>query len=140
MERRSFPSQLIKVLRSLYYKTMSHICIVNYQKRCCWIDIPTKKVWGKSPYGFVDLNIYVGDIFRWWTAKVDLGISLQRNIHGNSLLYVDDNVMTQRTEEQLQRAIFTFSSFIRNYGLQISATETKTMAFKGNCLIRNKVV
>ena len=48
------------------------------------------------------------DIFRRWAAKVDSGISLQRNIHVNA----DDMVMIQKTEDQLQRPIFTFNSII----------------------------
>ena len=67
-------------------------------------DIPTNKgVRQECPTSPTLFNIYMDGIFQRWTAKVDSGISLQRNIHVNALLYTDYKVMIQKTEEQLHR-------------------------------------
>lgn len=57
-----------------------------------------------------------------------------------SLLNADVKVVIQKTEGQLQKTIFTFDKILQNYGLEISATRSKTMAVEGKHVIRLKVV
>ena len=79
-------------------------------------------------------------IFRLWNAKLDPGISLQRNTHVNTLRYTDGSVIIQKTEDQLQKAIFTLNNILRYYWLKISPPKSQTMSFKGKHPIRTKMV
>ena len=137
MERRGFPTQLIAVLQSLYNRTSITLDLNGRLTE----DIPTNKgVRQGCPISPTLFNIYIDDVLRLWKTKVDSGIQLQGDIYVNSLLYADDKVIIQETEDQLQKAIFTFNTILRNYGLRISAAKSKTMAFLGKRPIRTKIV
>lgn len=46
--------------------------------------------------------------------KFSVNIFIQLNIHLSGLLYAEDKVLIQKTEDQLQRAIFKFNNIIQH--------------------------
>ena len=47
-------------------------------------------------------NTYIDDL-RNWKYKVDAGIALKRNRYLNTLLFADDQIIKQNTEDKLQK-------------------------------------
>ena len=58
----------------------------------------------------------------------------------NSLLCVGDSVIMQKTEEQLQKGIFTLNNMLRDSVLNISAPKSQITAFKGKPPIKKKII
>ena len=51
-------------------------------------------------------NIYVDDLPSSWKHKADSGIVLKRNLYLNTLLFADDQVIMQDSEDKLQKSIY----------------------------------
>lgn len=87
--------------------------------------IPTNKgVRQACPLSPTLFNIYTDEIFWLQIANIDLGISLQRNKHVNSLLYTDDSVINRENTRPIQKAIFIFNILLQDYGIKISAPKS----------------
>jgi len=56
------------------------------------------------------------------------------------LLFADDQVIIQDTEDNLQKAVHKLDQLITEYGLTISVEKTKSLAFKGRDPVRTKIV
>jgi len=56
------------------------------------------------------------------------------------LLFADDQVITADTEDSLQKAAHKLNQIITEYGLTISAQNTKSVPFKGRDPVRTKIV
>ena len=80
-------------------------------------------------------NIYIYDLLRNWKHKADTGIKLKRNIYLNTLLFTDDQVIIQDSEDKLQKSVYLLNQMSRDYNLKISADKIKIMAFKGKHLV-----
>lgn len=135
--RRGYPKHLVEAIKSLYKETS--ICLViggNLTEA-----IPTNKGVRQgcsiSPTLF---NIYIDDMFRTWKSYVNPGIYLKNNTFLNSLLYADDKVIIQDSEDKLQKSIYVLNKITKEYNFKIAAQKTKTMAFKGKYPIRTKIV
>ena len=74
-----------------------------------------------------------------WKHRVDAGIMLKRNLHINTLLFADDQVIIQDTEDKLQKSVYILHQLSKDYNLKISTDKTKIMAFKGKHLMRPKI-
>ena len=48
-------------------------------------------------------NIYIDDLLRKWKHKADAGIMRKRNLYINTLLFADDQVVIQDSEDKLQK-------------------------------------
>jgi len=54
-------------------------------------------------------NIYIDNLLRNWKHKADTGIKLKRNIYLNTLLFADDQVIIQDSEDKLQKSVYLFN-------------------------------
>jgi hypothetical protein len=68
------------------------------------------------------------------------GIRLNKNTCISSILYADDTVIIQESEDELQRAILKLNKTNEEYCLKISASKTKIMALSGKYQIRSQIV
>ena len=84
-------------------------------------------------------NIYIDDFLRNWKHKADAGIMLKINLYLNTLLFADDQVIIQDSEDKLQESIYVLNLMSKYYNLKISTDKTKIMAFKGKHLVRSKI-
>jgi len=84
-------------------------------------------------------NIYIDDLLRNWKHKADTGIKLERNIYFNTLLFADEQVIIQDSEDKFQKSVYLLNQMSKDYNLKISTDKTKIMAFKGKHLVRSKI-
>ena len=84
-------------------------------------------------------NIYIGDLLRNWKHKAGTGIKLKINIYLNTLLFSDDQIITQDSEDKLQKSVYLLNQMSKDYNLKISTDKTKIMAFKGKHFVRSKI-
>ena len=76
-----------------------------------------------------------------WKEKINPRIKLTPSSHRiNTLLFADDQVIMQKTEKDLQLAVFHLSQICKEYNLRISTQKTKVMAFRGKHPIRSKII
>ena len=68
------------------------------------------------------------------------GIKLSKNRQLSTLLFADGQVIIADTEDDLQKAAHKLNQITTEYGLNISAQKTKSMAFKGQDPVRTKIV
>jgi len=85
------------------------------------------------------LFLTFNDLLRNWKHKADTGIKLKRNIYLNTLLFADDQIIIQDSEDKLQKSVSLLNQMSKDYNLKISADKTKIMAFKGKHLVRSKI-
>jgi len=66
---------------------------------------------------------------------------LKRNLYFNTLLFADDQVIIQDSEDKLQRSIYmrVLTQMSKDYNLKISTDKTKIIVFKGKHLVRSKI-
>ena len=88
-----------------------------------------------------NIYIYIDDLLRNWKHRVDAGRMVKMKLHVNTLLFADDQVIIQNTEDKLQKSIYIYvlHQLSKDYNLKISTDKTKIMAFKGKHLIRSKI-
>ena len=64
---------------------------------------------------------------------------LKRNLYLNTLLFADDQVIIQDSEDKLHKYVYILNQISKDYNLKISMDKTKIMAFKGKHLVRSKI-
>jgi len=64
---------------------------------------------------------------------------LKRNLYLNTLLFADDPVIIQDSEDKLQKAVYILNQMSKHDNLKISTDKTKIMAFKGKHLVHSKI-
>ena len=64
---------------------------------------------------------------------------LKRNLYLNTLLFADDQVIIQDSENKLQKSVYILNQMSKDYNLKISTDKTKIMAFKGKHLAHSKI-
>jgi len=64
---------------------------------------------------------------------------LKRNIYLNTLLFADDQIIIQDSEDKLQKSVYILNQMSKDYNLKISTDKTKIMAFKGKHLVCSKI-
>jgi len=64
---------------------------------------------------------------------------LKRNLYLNTLLFADDQVIIQDSEDKLQKSLYILNQMRKEYNLKICTDKTKIMAFKGRHLGRSKI-
>ena len=84
-------------------------------------------------------NIYIDDLLRNWKHKADAGTLLKRNLYLNTLLFADDQVVIQDSEDKLQKPLYILNHMCKDYNLKIFTDKTKIMAFKGKHLVFSKI-
>jgi len=64
---------------------------------------------------------------------------LKRNLYLNTLLFADDQVIIQDSEDKLQKSVYILNQMRKDHNLKISMGKTKIMAFKGKHSVRSKI-
>jgi len=64
---------------------------------------------------------------------------LKRNLYLNTLLFADDQVIIQDSEDKLQKCVYILNQMSKDYNLKISTDKTKIIGFKGKHLLRSKI-
>jgi predicted enzyme involved in methoxymalonyl-ACP biosynthesis len=62
----------------------------------------------------------IDDIQSNWKPKVDAGIMLKRNLYLNTLIFADDQVIIQDSEDRLQKSVYILNQLSKDYNLKIS--------------------
>jgi hypothetical protein len=68
------------------------------------------------------------------------GIKITRDTQITHLVYADDQVLLEPTEDDLHRAVTELNSILQLYNLQISEIKTKAMGIQGKYWRRIKIV
>jgi hypothetical protein len=85
-------------------------------------------------------NIYSDDVIREWKTRSNPRIWLKEAAALNTLLFADDQIIIQESEDELQRSIFYLTNIYKSYNLKISINKTKTVSFKGKYPVRTKII
>ena len=64
---------------------------------------------------------------------------LKRNLYLNTLLFADDQVIIQDSEDKFQKSVNILNQISKGYNLKISKDKTKIMSFEGKYLVRSKL-
>jgi len=64
---------------------------------------------------------------------------LKRNIYLNTLLFADDRVIIQDSEDKLQKYVYLLNQMSKDYNLKISTDKTKIMAFKVKHSVHSRI-
>jgi len=135
-DRKGIPYHLIEVINSLYKNISVQIDTGRKILEKIYINQAVRQGCNLSPALF---NIYVDDRLRNWKHKVDASILLKRNLYLNTLLFADDQVFIQDSEDNPQKSVHILNQMSKDYNLKISRDKTKIMAFKGKHLVRSKI-
>ena len=95
---------LIEIIKSLYKNTSVQIDTGRKILEKIYIIQGVRQGCNLSP---VLLNIYTDDLLRNWKHKADAGTLLKRNLYLNTLLFADDQVVMQDSEDKLQKSVYT---------------------------------
>jgi len=136
LSRTGIPYHLIEEIKSLYKNTIVQIDTGRKILDKIYIDQGVRQGCNLSPALF---NIYTDDLLRNWKHKANTGIMLKRNLYLNTLLFADDQVIIQDSEDKLQKSVYILNQMSKDYNLKISMDITKIMAFKGKHLMRSKI-
>jgi len=60
---------------------------------------------------------------------------LKRNLYLNTVLFADDQVIIQDSEDKNSRNLSILNQMSKNYNLKISRDKTKIIAFEGKHLV-----
>ncbi|MGP1933410.1 MAG: reverse transcriptase domain-containing protein [Arsenophonus sp. NC-XBC3-MAG3] len=57
-----------------------------------------------------------------------------------TVFFADDQIVIRKTEDKLQKAVYTLQKLCGNYNFKISTNKTKNMAIQGKNTVRTKIV
>jgi hypothetical protein len=91
---------------------------------------------GLSPLLFI---IYMDAIIKRWRGGNHGGISINRSMILDTLLFADDQVLIATSEDELQWAIYNLQKTISDSDMSISTEKSKIMPFLGKDPVRSKI-
>ena len=94
----------------------------------------------KAPLSSILYNAYINQIITERKEEEMRVIKISRNKDIKTLLFADDHVLVTDSEDDLRISIHTLETVTSKYGLKISTSYTKTMAFKTRDPVRNKII
>jgi hypothetical protein len=71
--------------------------------------------------------------------KAYAGIVLKRNLYLNTLLFADDQVIIQDSEDKLQKSVYILNQMRKNTTSKYLRTKPKLWLLKGKHLVRSKI-
>jgi len=137
MEKRGYPKHLIRAVKSMYTNTNITIKMQSHESKPIKTNQGLKQGCSMSPTLF---NIYIDNTVREWDQTIETGIKLNQHTKIKTILFADDLLIIQSSENDLQRAIYKLYLVCKKYNMKISTKKTKVMAFEGDYPIRTKIV
>ena len=64
---------------------------------------------------------------------------LRRDLYFNTLLFADDQVIIQDSEDKLHKSVYILNQMSKDYDLKTSTDKTNIIAFEGKHLVRSKI-
>lgn len=62
--------------------------------------------------------------------KMTSGMGINNGTCLNTLLYTDDKILIEESQDYLQRSVYLLGKLASEYNMEISVVKTKLMAFK----------
>jgi hypothetical protein len=113
MEKRGFPRHLTGTIGSLYHNIS---IILDLDGKLTKTFTTNKGVRATRALSFADhFNIYIDDMLHTLKDQIIPGIRLNKNTCISSILFADDMVIIQESEDDLQRAIFKLNKVTEEY-------------------------
>lgn len=137
MKEQGYPQHLIDVVKNMYINSKIIINTGDDRTEEIIVNKGVRQGCSMSPTLF---NIYMNDIIQKWKLIINPGIKINRERKINILLYADDVVLIQKTENDLQYSLHILNQIAKNYNFKISKSKTKIMAFLGKMQIRSKII
>jgi hypothetical protein len=137
LKRRGLPFQLSKVIKELYRGKCIYIVtgkriveriflVKDYDKGVVYVTCPT-------------FNIYVDDLLREWKQNVGPGTFFNTKKSCNIPVFVNDQVISQHSENKLHNSVHPYNLFGKEYSLKIWTFKTKIMAITGKHIVYKKL-
>jgi hypothetical protein len=79
------------------------------------------------------------DVIRIWLQKLKLSKYFKGLIF-NTLLFADDQLIIDDTEDNFQKAVYLLYSISKEYNLEIATGKTKVFGFVGTAHLRAKII
>jgi len=123
------PYHVNEVIKSLYNNTSVKIDTGRKILDKIYINQGVRQQCNLSPALF---NIYIDDFLRNWKHKADAGIMLKRNLYLNTLLFADDQVIIQDSEDKFQKSVYILNQMSKGYTSKYLRTKLKLWLLKEN--------
>ena len=137
MLEKGYPKHLVTVITELYADTSVLLSVKGQSEREFVINKGVRQGCPLSPTLF---NIYLDELMSTWQQGVDSGVKIGQGRFLNSLMFADDTVIIQESEDKLQMAIHKLQSVSKDFNMVISGQKSKVMAFQGKWPLRSKIV
>lgn len=137
MLENGYPPHLVNCIKELYINSQ---IAVKTQNKTTQQEITNQGVRQGCSLSPTLFNIYMDVIIRDWKRVIPPGINIGKGTCLNTLLYADDQVIIQETEDDLQLSLYRLNQICEKYNFEISQPKTNIMAFKGKDPIRSKIV
>jgi hypothetical protein len=123
------PTQLLKAIHSLYQNSKISI---KYNDGQISEPINTNKGVRQGCGLSSDLfNIYINKAIKEWKQTTQSEIQLGSGKMIQTILYVDDQVITAESEYELHIAVCELNKIVKEYGMKITTTKTKIIGLCG---------
>jgi hypothetical protein len=130
------PNYLLNKIKSIYRNTKVRIKFNEDLSE----PIPTNKGirqgCGLSPILFY---IYINKTVQEFKTMIKKGIKLNNRKYINTILYADDQILMDTSEDELQKMAYHLNLIARKYNTTISSTKTKSMTMWRNQIQRVKI-
>ena len=84
-------------------------------------------------------NLYLDEVIRILLQKLKLSKYFKELIF-NTLLFADDQLVNNDTEDDLQRAVYLLYKIFKEYNLEIATGKAKVFGFFGTDHLRAKII
>ena len=138
LKKRGINQKTIRILRDIYKRTKIRIKIGNSLDPE-YTEV-SRGVRQGCPASCILFNIYMDGIIREWYKTNPQGIQLNEEKKIETILFADDQVIISKNENELQRSVYNLEKIAKKFGMKISSSKTKTLAFKGKEPTRSKIV
>ena len=122
------PNYLLNSIKCIYRNTKIRIKFNDGISEPICINKGVRQGCGLSPVLF---NIYINKIIQEFKIVIKKGIQLNNRKLVNTILYADDQILMDTSEDDLQTMAHHLNLIARKYKMTISSTKTKSMAMWG---------
>jgi hypothetical protein len=130
------PDQIIHAIYNIYSNNKISIKTDSNPSKWEEINKGVRECCGLSPLLFI---IYMDAIIKCWRGGNHGGISINRNMILDTLLFAEDQVLIASSEDELQQAKYNLQKTVSDFDVSISVEKTKIMAFSGKDPVRSKI-